>query len=62
MVVGKEYKKILNKKDPLDQLILEFGRSGTLDIGVVEVGAEPVGYSEKAYSKKSLSPKGKHSS
>ena len=62
MVVGTGYRKILNKRDPLDHLILEFGKTGVLDVGVIEVGKEKHGYSEKAYSRKSLPHRGKHTS
>lgn len=34
------YKKLLNKKDPLDERILQLAKNGELKIGVVRVKGE----------------------
>jgi hypothetical protein len=71
MVVGEKshhkasdvkYKKVLNKNDPFDQLIMELGQKGVLDVCVVGVGKEPSVPPEQEYSRKPVPPKGKHSS
>jgi len=69
MVVGEKrhqkvqavgFQKVLNKKDPFDQLILELGQKGVLDVSVVGIGEEQQPLHE--YSRKSLPSKGKHTS
>ncbi len=71
MVVGEKnhqkasdvkYKKVLNKNDPFDQLILELGQKGVLDVCVVGIGEEPVVLPENEYSRKPVPPRGKHTS
>jgi len=57
----KEYEKLLDKKNPLDNRILELAKIGKLKIGIVEVKAE-IKDSNKKYSRDSLSHKGKHTS
>ncbi len=42
-----EYKKLLNKKDPLDKQILELTKKGELDINIVELKEEIKKPSEK---------------
>ena len=56
-----EYKKLLNKKDPLDKQILELTKKGELNIKIVELKEEIKKPSEK-YSHKSLFHRGKHTS
>ena len=56
------YKKLLNKRDPFDQVILELGQDAVLDIGIVRVGRKFRHRSLKQYSQKTLTPRGKHSS
>ena len=70
MVVGEKshrnagvgYRKVLNKRDPLDHLILELGQNGILDVSVVGIGTEPPAPVARGYSRKSLPSKGKHTS
>ena len=71
MVVGEKnhhkasevkYKKVLNKKDPFDQLIMELGQKGVLDVCVVGIGQEPSVPTGQEYSRKPVPPRGKHTS
>lgn len=71
MVVGEKnhqkthevrYQKVLNKKDPFDQLILELGQTGVLDVSMVEIGETQSTPQPEEYSRKSLPQKGKHTS
>ena len=57
----REYKKLLNKKDPLDRQILELSKKGQLNVQVVELKREAGNPSEK-YTRKSLPHRGKHTS
>jgi hypothetical protein len=57
-----DYRKVLDKSDPFDQLIMEFGRGGVLDIGVVAVGQDRQPEEATSYNKKVLPSKGRHSS
>jgi hypothetical protein len=59
---GVRYQKVLNKKDPFDQLILELGQSGVLDVSIVGIGEAQSTPQSKEYSRKSLPQKGKHTS
>ena len=56
-----DYRKVLDRTDPFDQLIMELGRGGVLDISVVPVGQEYHPEDASSYNKKVLHPKGKHS-
>ena len=56
-----EYRKLLNKKDPLDKQILELTKKGELDIKIVELKEDIINPSEK-YSHKTLPHRGKHTS
>jgi hypothetical protein len=71
MVVGEKnhqktpdvkYKKVLNKKDPFDQLLMELGQKGVLDVCVVGIGQEPPVPETQEYSRKPVPPRGKHTS
>jgi len=53
------YKTLLNKKDPLDERILQLAKNGELKIGVVCVN-EGDKHSFEDYSHKSLPYRGKH--
>ena len=57
----KEYKKLLNKKDPLDKQILELTKEGRLNVRVVDLKDEN-GHPSEKYTRKSLPPKSKHTS
>jgi hypothetical protein len=57
-----KYKKVLNKKDPFDQLIMELGQKGVLDVCVVGIGEEPQPPETHEYPRKPVPPKGKHTS
>ena len=59
---GVGYQKVLNKDDPFDQLILELGQKGVLDVSVVGIGNDQPTPEAHEYSRKSLPAKGKHSS
>jgi hypothetical protein len=61
-VHGVGYQKVLNKKDPFDQLILELGQNGVLDVSVVGIGDEPSKPRSEDYSRKSIPHMGNHSS
>ena len=56
-----EYKKLLNKKDPIDKQILELTKKGELDIKIVELEEDIKNPSGK-YSYKNLPHRGKHTS
>ena len=58
---GSAYKTLLNKKDPLDERILQLAKNGELKIGVVCV-KEGDKRSFEDYSHKSLPHLGKHTS
>jgi len=71
MVVGEKnhqkasdvkYKKVLNKKDPFDQLIRELGQKGVLDVCIVGIEQELSVPPEQEYSQKSVALRGKHTS
>jgi hypothetical protein len=59
---GVGYQKVLNKKDPFDQLILELGQKGVLDVSVVGINDKQTTPPANEYSRKSLPSKGKHTS
>ena len=56
-----DYRKVLDRTDPFDQLIMDLGRGGVLDIGVVAVGQDQQPEEATSYNKKVLPPKGRHS-
>lgn len=56
-----KYKKILNKKDPFDQLILELSQKGVLDVSAVGIGSEQPLDELDEYSRRPVH-RGKHSS
>jgi hypothetical protein len=56
-----DYRKVLDKTDPFDQLLMELGRGGVLDISVVPVGKDYQPEETSTYNKKVLHPRGKHS-
>jgi len=58
----ERFRKVLNKNDPFDQLILNLAKTGLLDVAVVDIGAKTKGFSDRHYSRKSLPGHGKHSS
>jgi hypothetical protein len=60
--VDERFKKVLNKNDPFDQLILNLITTGALDVAVVDIGLKSKGFSVHHYSRKSLFHHGKHSS
>ena len=60
-VWNSAYKKLLNKKDPLDERILKLVKKGDLKIGVVGV-KEGDKQSFEDYSHDSLPRRGKHTS
>jgi hypothetical protein len=58
----RKYRKVFNKDDPFDQLIMELGQKGVLDVCVVGIGGEETKHPEQGYSRKPTPPKGKHTS
>lgn len=56
-----EVKKLLNTKEPLDNLILELSEQGELKIDVVQI-KEPPEPSSDGCSARSLRHRGKHTS
>jgi hypothetical protein len=57
-----KYQRVLNKDDPFDQLILELGQTGVLDVSVVGIHDESSPIISDEYSHKAVPPRGKHSS
>jgi hypothetical protein len=57
-----KYERVLNKNDPFDQLILELGQKGVLDVSVVGIGIEQSVVNTDEYSRKPVPPRGKHTS
>ena len=55
------YRKEFNKNDPFDQLIMEMGQNGILDICVVGIGTGPKKQATHEYSRRPHPSKGKHS-
>ena len=56
-----EYRKLFNKKDPLDQAIIQLAEKEELTVDLVEVRDKRKNRSE-VYSKNQLAHRGKHSS
>jgi len=50
------FKKVLNKEDPFDRLILDLGKQGVLDVSVVGLDD----YQGRPYSQKPVVHRGKH--
>ncbi len=61
-MTDRKFKKVLDKNDPFDQLIMELGQKGVLDVCVVGIGQEPAALPEQEYSRKPVPPRGKHTS
>ena len=57
-----KYQRVLDKHDPFDQLILELGRTGVLDVSVVSIRDEPLNLPSDGYSRKVIPSRGKQSS
>jgi|GEM_PF-6726576 len=58
---AERLRQVLNKDNPMDQLIFNLARTGKLDVGVVDFGLQTKNCSEQQYSRKSLRHSGKHS-
>jgi len=57
----RKLRKVLDKTDPFDQLIMELAQKGTLDVCVVEIGqASPI--PELQYSRKPIPYQHKYTS
>ena len=56
-----DYKKLLNKKDPLDKQILNLAKHGDLKVSVVEV-KQPNEHASDNYSQSLIPHQGKHTS
>ncbi len=39
-ILNQMYRKVFNKHDPFDRLIMELSQSGVLNIGMVGIGGE----------------------
>lgn len=61
-MTDRKIKKVLDKNDPFDQLIMELGKKGVLDVCVVGIGQQSADASEHPYTRKPVPPRGKHSS
>ena len=61
MQENSDYKKLLDRREPLDKLILELVNKGELDIGFVEVN-DSKDHQLKKYSRNSIPHRGKHTS
>jgi hypothetical protein len=61
-IPDRTIKKVLDKNDPFDQLIMQLARKGILDVCVVGIGQELAATTEHPYSRKPLLFRGKHSS
>jgi len=61
-VLDRMYRKVFNKNDPFDRLIMELGQKGVLDVCVVGIGGAQTKHPEHGYSRESISLKGKHTS
>lgn len=59
---NNKYKKVLNKNDPFDQLIIELAQKGTLDVCALEIGQESLDSKTHEYFRKLVPHRGKHSS
>lgn len=55
-----DYRKLFNKKEPLDNLILELAKKGELEIGVVTIDDNKL--QSDNYNVKSLKHRGRHTS
>ena len=60
-MADRKMRKVLDKNDPFDQLIMELSQKGVLDVCVVGIGPESVGTPAHEYSRKPV-PRGKHTS
>jgi hypothetical protein len=56
---NNKYKKVLNKNDPFDQLIMELAQKGILDVCAVELGQESSVPETHEYSRKLVLHRGK---
>ena len=56
---NNKYKKVLNKNDPFDQLIMELTQKGILDVCAVELGQESSVPETHEYSRKLVPHRGK---
>jgi hypothetical protein len=61
MMGYSDYEKILDRREPLDKLILELVNNGELDIGFVKVNSDKDNKLNK-YSQDSIIHRGKHTS
>jgi hypothetical protein len=59
---NERYKKVLNKNDPFDQLIMELAQKGILDVCAVEIGQESSIPETHKYSRKLVPYRGKYTS
>jgi hypothetical protein len=58
-MANNKYKKVLNKNDPFDQLIMDLAQKGILDVCAVELGQESLVPETQEYSRKLLLHRGK---
>ena len=61
MMGYSDYEKILDRREPIDKLILELVNNGELDIGFVKVNSDRNNKLNK-YSQDSIINRGKHTS
>ncbi len=58
----RKIRKVLDKNDPFDQLIIELAEKGVLDVCAVDIDSEQTKHPEHVYSRRPTPPKGKHTS
>ena len=58
----RQYRKVLDKNDPFDQLIMELGQKGVLDVCAVEITAENQCPEPHEYSRKPVFHRWRHTS
>lgn len=56
------YQDMFDKNDPFDQLIMELGQKGVLDVCAVEIAPEPQHPDDSEYSRKPFLHRWRHSS
>jgi len=56
---NRKYRKVINKNDPFDRLIMELGEKGILSVCVVSIGNRQMKDTGHRYSRKPSSPKDK---
>lgn len=53
-ITKPNFKQLLNKKDPIDKLILEMAKNGELKVGVIQLGEESKEFTDDYSYKKPI--------